>query len=160
MQKEINKILIIRFSSLGDVILTTPVIAALKAKFPHSELFFLTKAGYGDLLRNDPRIFSLVELDPAGKDRGLSEFMSLISELRSYDFDLLVDLHSNLRSFLVRHLVKSRIKLKYNKRWLSRFLMVHFKFLKTRPVSTVNSYLEVLKQLNVYPTENRTLVSG
>lgn len=158
MQKEMKRILIIRLSSLGDVILTTPVIAALKAKFPHSELFFLTKARYGDLLRNDPRISSLVEFDPAGKDRGLSGFMSLISELRSHDFDLLVDLHSNLRSFLVRHLVKSRIKLKYNKRWLSRFLMVHFKFLKTRPVSTVNSYLEVLKQLNVNTTENRILV--
>lgn len=158
MQKEINRILIIRLSSLGDVILTTPVIGALKAKFPHSELFFLTKAQYGDLLRNDPRISSLAEFDPAGKDRGLSGFMSLISELRSHDFDLLVDLHSNLRSFLVRHLVKSRIKLKHNKRWLFRFLMVHFKFLKTRPVSTVNSYLEVLKQLNVNTTENRILV--
>ncbi len=158
MQKEINKILIIRLSSLGDVILTTPVIAALKAKFPHSELFFLTKAGYGDLLRNDPRIFSLVEFDPGGRHRGLSGFMRLISELRSCDFDLLVDLHANLRSFLVRHLVKSRVKLKYRKRWLRRLLMVHFKFLKTRPVSTVNSYLEVLKQLNVNPTENRILV--
>ncbi len=158
MQKEMKRILIIRLSSLGDVILTTPVIGALKAKFPHSELFFLTKARYGDLLRNDPRIFSLVEFDPAGKDRGLSGFMSLISELRSHDFDLLVDLHANLRSFLIRHLVKSRVKLKSRKRWLSRFLMVHFKFLKTRPVSTVNSYLEVLKQLNVNTTENRILV--
>ncbi|MGB7062969.1 MAG: glycosyltransferase family 9 protein [Candidatus Zixiibacteriota bacterium] len=153
-----KRILIIRLSSLGDVILTTPVIAALKVKFPHSELFFLSKARYGDLLRNDPRISSLVEFDPAGKDKGLSGFISLISELRSHDFDLLVDLHSNLRSLLVRHLVKSKIKLKYNKRWLSRFLMVHFKFLKTRPVSTVNSYLEVLKQLNVNTTENRILV--
>ena len=158
MQKEMKRILIIRLSSLGDVILTTLVIAALKAKFPHSELFFLTKARYGDLLRNDPRISSLVEFDPAERHGDLSGFMRLISELRSCDFDLLVDLHANLRSFLVRHLVKSRIKLKYNKHWLSRSLMVHFKFLKTRPVSTVNSYLEVLKQLNVNPTENRTLV--
>ncbi|UCB52679.1 MAG: glycosyltransferase family 9 protein [Candidatus Zixiibacteriota bacterium] len=149
MQKEIDRILIIRLSSLGDVILTAPVIAALKAKFPHSELFFLTKARYADLLRNDPRISSLVEFDPRGKHRGLSGFASLISELRSYDFDLLVDLHANLRSFLVRRLVKSRIKLKYNKRWLRRWLMVHLRFLKTKALRTVHSYLEPLQKLEV-----------
>lgn len=158
MQKEINRILIIRFSSLGDVILTTPVIVALKAKFPRSELFFLTRARYGDLLRNDPRISSLVEFNPVERHSSLSGLMSLISELRSHDFDLLVDLHANLRSFLIRHLVKSRIKLKYNKRWLSRFLMVHFKFLKTRPVSTVDSYLEHLKKLRVGALERNPLI--
>jgi heptosyltransferase-2 len=158
MQKEMKKILIIRLSSLGDVILTTPVIAALKAKFPHSELFLLTKARYGDLLRNDPRISSLVEFDPAGKDRGLSGFMSLISELRSHDFDLLVDLHANLRSFLIRYLVKSRVKLKYRKRWLRRLLMVHFKFLRTKAVRTVDSYLEHLKKLGVQALERNPLI--
>jgi heptosyltransferase-2 len=158
MPKEMKRILIIRLSSLGDVILTTPVVSALKAKFPHSELFFLTKARYADLLRNDPRISSLVEFDPVGRHRGLSGFMSLISELRSHDFDLLIDLHANLRSFVLRHLVKSRVKLKYRKRWLRRWLMVHLKFLKTKPVCTVDSYLEPLKRLGVEASERNPLV--
>lgn len=158
MKKGIDKILVIRFSSLGDIVLTTPVIGALKTKFPHSRIFFLTKAQYGDILRNDPRIFSLIEFDPRGKHKGIAGFLKLIEKLRNYDFDLLIDLHANLRSFFVRHLTKSKIKLKYNKRGLSRFLMVHFKFLKTRAVHTVDSYLGVLTkfQINI-PNKNPLL---
>lgn len=157
MPKEMKRILIIRLSSLGDVILTTPVIAALKARFPHSELFFLTKARYADLLRNDPRIFSLVEFDPVRRHGGVSGFMSLISELRSHDFDLLIDLHANLRSFVLRRLVKSRVKLKYSKRGLRRWLMVYLRFLKTKPVRTVDFYLEPLKRLGVEALERNPL---
>jgi heptosyltransferase-2 len=149
MDRKIEKILIIRFSSLGDVILTTPVVGALKSKFPESKIFFLTKVGYRDLLRADPRVSELVEFDPHGEHKGISGFLRLATELRKRDFDLLVDLHSNLRSFFLRRLVKSRIKLKYHKRWLSRFLMVHCKFLKTKPICTIDSYLGALKKLQI-----------
>jgi len=158
MQNKIKKILIVRFSSLGDVILTTPVIGALKSQFPQSRIFFLTKAQYGDVLRADPRIFSLIEFDPMQKNKGFSGFMRLVSELRSQDFDLLVDLHANLRSFFVRHLTKSKIKLKYNKHRLSRFLMVHLKFLKTKAIQTVDSYLEILKRIKIYAPEKNPLI--
>ena len=158
MPKKMKRILIIRFSSLGDVVLTTPVISALKDKFPHSELFFLTKALYADLLRNDPRVFSLVEFDPVGRHNGLSGLMSLVSQLRSRDFDLLIDLHANLRSFVIRHLVKSRIKLKYKKRRLRRWLMVRLKFLRTKPVRTLDSYMEPLQRLGVETSERNPLV--
>jgi len=153
MQKKMGKILVIRFSSLGDVILTTPVLSALKSKFPRSKIFFLTKLKYADVLRADPRIFSLIGFDETENHKGLSGFMKLVSQLRSYRFDLLVDLHANLRSFLVRHLVRSSIKLKYNKHWLARFLMVHFKFLRTKSVNTVDSYLEVLKKIQIHSPE-------
>ncbi|MCK4224037.1 MAG: glycosyltransferase family 9 protein [candidate division Zixibacteria bacterium] len=158
MQKNIEKILVLRFSSLGDIVLTTPVIGALRTKFPQSRIFFLTKAQYGDLLRADPRIFSLIEFDPAGKHKRVSGFLRLIEELRTYDFDLLIDLHANLRSFFIRHLVKSKIKLKYNKRWLSRFLTVHCKFLKTKPIHTVDSYLKVLKKMQINISEKSPLI--
>jgi heptosyltransferase-2 len=152
---EIKKILIIRFSSLGDIVLTTPVVEALKSIFPQSQISFLTKIQYSDALRNDPRIFSLLEFDPHGKHKGISGFSRLLSDLRSYDFDLLVDLHANWRSFLIRHLIKSKIKLKYNKRLLSRFMMVYFKSLKIKPIHTIDSYLKVLKKIQIQ-APNRT----
>ncbi|MFH1335688.1 MAG: lipopolysaccharide heptosyltransferase II [Candidatus Zixiibacteriota bacterium] len=151
MRKEIEKILIIRFSSLGDIILTTPVLETLKVKFPQSQIYFLTKAKYSDLLANDPRIHTLIEFDPQGKHKRVKGCKRLVKQLRSYDFDLLIDLHSNLRSFFLRHLVKSGIKTKYRKRWFSRFLMVHFKFLNIKPVSTLESYLGVFKNLQIEP---------
>ncbi len=157
-QKDMDKILIVRFSSLGDIILTTPVIEALKAKFPRSRIFFLTKSEYRDLLRADPRLSCLVELDALGRHKGASGLWGLISELRSQDFDLLLDLHANLRSFLVRHLVRSRRKLRYRKRRLTRFLMVHCRFVKTRPISTVDSYLEILKTLDIATFDKTPLI--
>jgi heptosyltransferase-2 len=151
MDRQIEKILIIRFSSLGDIVLTTPVIDALKGAFPAAEISFLTKLKYRDLLKADPRITRLVEFDSGGKHRRAGGLMKLISELRSGDFDLLIDLHSNLRSFFVRHLVRSKIKIRYHKRWWSRFLIVHCRFLKTKPLLTIDSYLAALKPLGLAP---------
>ncbi len=158
MNREVKKILIIRFSSLGDVVLTTPVIGALKSAFPGSEISFLTKSQYGDVLRADPRISSLVEFDPDGADKGASGLLRLAWQLRSQDFDLLIDLHSNLRSFFVRRLVKSGMKLKYGKRWLTRFFMVHCKFLKPKSIHTVDSYLGVLRRLQIDDADRNPLV--
>jgi heptosyltransferase-2 len=161
MQNKIDKILIVRFSSLGDIILTTPVIGALSAQFPGSKISFLTKTRYADLLRNDPRISHLIEFDPTGRHKGLSGFRRLIADLRSCDFDLLVDLHANLRSFFVRYLAKSVLKLKYRKRWWSRFSMVHFKFLKTKVVHTTDCYLDVLRKIQVeIPKEDPSIYLG
>jgi heptosyltransferase-2 len=144
-----EKILIIRFSSLGDIVLTTPVIKSLKEKFPQSKIFFLTKNQYQDLLKNDPNIFSLIRFDPKEEHKGISGFLKLVKELQVFKFDLVVDLHANLRSFLIRHLLKAELKIKYDKRWLARFLLVHFKFLKVKPIHTVDSYLGALKKIGV-----------
>jgi heptosyltransferase-2 len=153
MSREFKKILVVRFSSLGDIVLD-----ALKARFPESEIHYLTKIQYGDLFRADPRISSLIEFDPHGKHKGISGLLRLVSELRSQDFDVLIDLHSNLRSFFVRCLVKARIKLKYNKRRLNRFLMVHFKFLMTKSIHTIDSYLDVLRKLQIGDSNRRPLI--
>jgi heptosyltransferase-2 len=149
MKGKVDRILIIRFSSLGDIVLTTPVIEALKVEFPESRIYFLTKARYGELLKADPRIFTVIEFDPQGKHKGVGGFLKLISELRSHDFDLLVDLHGNIRSFLVRHLIPCRKKLKYRKKRMTRLLMVYCKFIRTEPIHTVDSYLEVLNRLQI-----------
>jgi heptosyltransferase-2 len=142
-----EKILVIRFSSLGDIVLTTPVIKSLKQKFPQSQIFFLTKSQYHDLLENDPDIFSLIKYDPKERHKGISGFLKLVKELKTLNFDLVVDLHANLRSFLIRHLLKTKLKIKYDKRWLARLLLVHFKFIHVESIHTVDSYLKALKKI-------------
>jgi heptosyltransferase II len=149
MQEKFDKILIIRLSSLGDIVLTTPVFNALKKNFPQSQIYFLTKTQYRDLLVNDPRLSGLIEFDPQERHKGLGGFKRMLDELKLYQFDLLIDLHANLRSFFIRHLSNSKIKIKYKKRWFSRWFMVHLKFLKTKPRQTVDSYLDVLKSINI-----------
>jgi heptosyltransferase II len=145
--KEIKRILIIRLSSMGDIILTFPVIEALKNSFPSSEIFYLTKNKYKDLLKDHPQIDYLLELDSEGKHKNVSGFVTLIKELNGFDFDLIIDLHANLRSFFVRRLVRGKAKLKYKKRGIQRFLIVHCKFLKMKSKHTIDLYLDVLKRL-------------
>lgn len=149
MQKKIDKILVIRLSSLGDVVLATPVLETLKENLPQSRIYFLTKTQYRDLLINDSRLSGLIEFDPKGRHRGLRGFKRLLDELKPHRFDLLIDLHANLRSFLIRQLTNSNIKIKCKKRWLSRWLMVYLKLVKTKPLRTVDSYLDVLKKIQI-----------
>lgn len=85
-----QKVLIIRFSSIGDIVLTTPVIRSVKQALPQVELHVLTKRAYGDLLRHHPLVDKVHTLDDSLK--------TVIRELRSEGFDAVLDLHRNLRS--------------------------------------------------------------
>ncbi len=89
-----NRAIVVRFSSLGDVVLTLPVTRSLKGAFPAAEIVFLTKAAYRPLLEGQPGIDRVVTLEEAG---------SGLQALRRYccglgRFDLALDLHRTLRS--------------------------------------------------------------
>ena len=149
MQADKYRILVIRFSSLGDVILTAPVLEALKDNYKNSEISILTKQKYQGLFEPDPRVDSIIYFDPKEKDKGFPGLLRLIKNLNQERFDLIVDLHSNLRGFLIRFLVKSKRKVHYNKKTIARYLMVHFKRLKAKPVSTVDNYLNSLGETGI-----------
>ncbi len=149
MQQNKYKILIIRLSSLGDIILTAPVLDALKENFKNSEIYFLTKRKYQGLFESDPRVSSLIYFEPKGKDKGLSGLFRLISKLNQEEFNLIVDLHSNLRSYFIRHLVKTKKKIRYHKRLIPRLFMVYFKQWKVKPVSIVDCYLKSLEEIGL-----------
>ncbi len=85
------KVLIIRFSSMGDVVLTTPVVRSLKAAFPEVEIHYLTKTAFAPLLRHNPY---LAQLHLLQKDN----LPQLVALLRKEGFDHVLDLHGSLRS--------------------------------------------------------------
>jgi heptosyltransferase II len=150
MTKDIKKILIIRLSSLGDIVLTTPVIRTLKDEFPQAEIYFLTKSKYVTLLRSNSHLSGVIELD----EKGVAGLLSTLHKIRKLNFDLVIDLHSNLRSFFLRNFSKTKMKIKYDKRRWQRLLMVHFKKIKVSSQHTVDSYLGCLKRLDIH-TSNR-----
>lgn len=88
------KILVIRFSSMGDIILTTPVLRALRNRFPESEIHYLTKEKFREAIEHHPVPAKFWFL----KD-SLSE---LIQKLQAERFDIIIDLHASLRSMMVR----------------------------------------------------------
>ncbi len=88
-----HRILIIRFSSIGDIILTTPVIRAVRRQLD-AEVHFLTKAKYQSVLAHNPHIHQLHTIE-----RSVSE---VLPALRRFRPTAIVDLHHNLRSLQVK----------------------------------------------------------
>ena len=115
---KLRSILLIRLSSLGDVLLMTPLVNLLRAVCPQAEIDVLTKLEYGDLLRCNPGVTRLLTFD---SEQSLSH---TLSGLRARTYDLAVDLHFTLRSQLLLRMVRARRRLTYNKRVLRRAALV------------------------------------
>ncbi|WP_423146344.1 glycosyltransferase family 9 protein [Rubrolithibacter danxiaensis] len=134
------KILIIRFSSIGDIVLTTPVIRCLKLQLPEVQVHYLTKSGFKAVLQNNPYIDKLHILD-----KSLSE---TIGKLKEEKFDLVIDLHHNLRTAIL----KRRLGIKsfsFNKLNFKKWLLVKFKINILPKVHIVDRYLETVNSLGV-----------
>src|SRR6201986_2167219 len=88
------KILVIRFSSMGDIIYTTPVVRCLKKQLPDAEIHFLTKPAFKYIYDNNPYVDKLLLLKQT-----LGE---TINELKAERYDYIIDLHNNLRTTLIK----------------------------------------------------------
>lgn len=89
-----TKFLIIRLSSIGDIVLTSPVVRCLKTQFQDAEIHYLTKKRNVDVLQANPYIDKIHLYDDS-----LSE---VIQALRPEKFDYIIDLHNNFRSIWIR----------------------------------------------------------
>ncbi|MEF3280193.1 MAG: lipopolysaccharide heptosyltransferase II [Elusimicrobiota bacterium] len=134
-----KKILIIRFSSLGDIILTFPVLKNIKLNDKNIKIFYLTKKNFSAVLRSNPNVDKVLEFNG---------FLNTISLLRKEKFDILIDLHSNLRSFIFTRFIISKIKIRYNKDSIYRRLFVNFRYISPRlKKHVVEKYLETISKL-------------
>jgi ADP-heptose:LPS heptosyltransferase len=118
-----DKILIIRLSSLGDVLLATPIVRALAKRYPYARVDFLTKAQYAPLLDQNPFLRKVLRLEKGG----MCELLRLRSTLRK-EYDLVVDLHKNLRSFVLTPLLIGPRVIRAPKHTILRQLLVRFKW--------------------------------
>ena len=114
-----TRVLVIRLSSLGDILLTTPVLRLLREHCPAARIDFLTKAIYKDLLCANPCVDRVLLFDP---QQGLRQ---TLHTLRQTHYDVVVDLHRTLRSRLLSRGVTAQRKLTYAKRTVRRALLVH-----------------------------------
>lgn len=135
--------LVVRFSSLGDVILTTSVLPALKkAGF---EVHFLTFKPFGEVLRGQPFVDKVIEVERSSL-KSLSGIKRLAEELSDYDVGF--DLHDVLRTKVLRRILPFKFYT-YPKRALLRRLMVIFKPFKAKWLYVPELYAEALKEAGV-----------
>jgi lipopolysaccharide heptosyltransferase II len=142
--QNVSKILIIRFSSMGDIVLTSPFVRVLRKKFPQAQIDFLTKEEFGDLVRYNPNLSSLITLKSDSRD----ELKTLAVKLHETKYDILFDLHNSIRSRYLRKLIKAGETYIVNKRVVARFFLVNFKW---------NFYKEVIPVSQRYIETGRTL---
>lgn len=138
-------ILVVRFSSIGDILLTTPLLRAIRRSQPGARITVLTKRAYLPLLSHNPHVHRVIGLAPG---RSLS---SLATELRGDEYTDLLDLHDNLRSRVLRVLVPGRWR-SYPKHRLARALLIHAKrnrYRDRRPVA--ERYFSAARHLQAVP---------
>jgi histidinol-phosphate phosphatase family protein len=130
-----DRILVIRFSSLGDVVLTEPVFRALKQKHPRAQIGFATKREYAGLFKGHSAIEAIFSLD--------NNFENFANEVRGFNPDLIIDLHKNLRSRKLAGEFPKAEKLIYPKARWERFLKVLTKSRKPA-AQTMERYLQTV----------------
>lgn len=134
------KILILRFSSIGDIVLTTPVIRCIKKQVSNAEVHFATKASFKSILANNPYIdkLHLIENSTGG----------LIKQLQAEKFDVVIDLHSNIRTRRIKWALDAT-NYTFDKLNIRKWFYVNWKW-KTMPnIHIVERYLHAANQLGV-----------
>ncbi len=134
------KILVLRFSSIGDIVLTTPVLRALARQVPGAEVHFATKPAYQGLLEANPYVRKMHCLT--------GSLRALVKELRAEQFDYVVDLHNNLRTRLIK-LQLGVPSSSFDKLNWQKWLLVRFKINRLPDVHIVQRYLAAAAPLGV-----------
>jgi len=116
-----RNVLIIRLSSLGDVLLTTPLIRSLKSKYPDINVDFVVKRQYSMVLKGNPYLRRIFFPD---------------EEIDVTQYDVIVDLQNNLRSCKIRLKFEKRV-VKFKKYSLDKYLLVNFKVNRFRELPAI-----------------------
>ncbi|MCX6134616.1 MAG: lipopolysaccharide heptosyltransferase II [Ignavibacteriales bacterium] len=141
-----SKTLVIRFSSIGDIVLSTPLLRVLRARFPQGQIDYVTRTEYAELVRSNQNLNHTYEFDARERFDGLR---ALKKKIRDEQYDLIVDIHDSLRSKYLRSLRGPR-RLVVNKRVFERSMLVNLKKnLYKEIVSVVDRYIEPLNDLGV-----------
>jgi len=117
-----QKILVIRLSSIGDILLTTPLLRNLRKRFPDAGIDFVVKKQYIDLIDNNKNIDRIYSLDTSQGFRALKE---LRKQIVSNSYDLIIDIHKNFRSYYLRSFSGAEV-VTFPKFRIKRFLLVKF----------------------------------
>lgn len=139
------KVLVIRLSSIGDIVLTTPVLRCLKVQRPDISIHYLTKLSFRQVIDRNPYVDQFHYLD-----KDLNE---TISELRKEKFDFIVDLHNNFRTDKIKRAL-GIYAFTFRKLNFRKWLLVNFKIDLMPKESIVSRYLETVRHFGVFDDGN------
>lgn len=145
-----KKILIIRFSALGDVAMTIPIVYSLALQNPDTEFVFFSKPALRKLFFNAPANFRFEEIDYRNRHKGFVGLVRLFWDLRKEKFDALADLHGVLRSHILTFFflfTSTKVASIDKQRGAKRELIAHPKHKKQQLRTSFERYCEVFTKL-------------
>ncbi len=135
------KFLIIRFSSIGDIVLTTPVVRCLRKQYPDAEIHFLTKQSFRNIVASNPYI---------NKVHTLGDSVELmLHELKTEEYDYIIDLHHNLRTLRIKRFLKGVKSFSFNKLNIEKYIFTNLKINILPKKHIVDRNLEAIASLGV-----------
>lgn len=134
------KILVVRFSSIGDVVLTTPIVRCIKQQMQGAEVHYLTKRQFETIVQQNPYIDKYFTIQ-----KNISEILPV---LKKEKYDYIIDLHHNLRTIQLK-LALGVKTFSFNKLNYQKWLKVNLKVDKLPKVHIVDRYFETVKELGV-----------
>jgi ADP-heptose:LPS heptosyltransferase len=129
------KFLVVRFSSIGDIILTTPVMRHLKNQVEDAEIHFLTKSAFVSLLEANPYVDHIHSFD--------GDMKKCLRDLKALQVDYIIDLHHNTRTARLKYGLK-RMDFTVNKLNREKWMLVNLKVDRMPPVHIVDRYLDTI----------------
>ena len=134
------KILVVRFSSIGDIVLTTPVVRALKEQLSNTEIHFLTKEQFGSIVTSNPNIDTVHTIQ-----KSIDE---VLPQLKAEQFDWIIDLHNNVRTKGLKMKLRRPTKT-FRKLNVEKWLLVNAKVNRMPEIHVVDRYFEAVAHLGV-----------
>lgn len=134
------KILVVRFSSIGDIVLTTPILRCIKQQLKDVELHYVTKHNFLSVIDNNIYVDKVFAIKDSLKD--------VIPQLKKENYDYVIDLHHNVRTLRLKTALGKK-SFSFNKLNWEKFLIVSFKKNKLPPIHIVDRYFETVQSLGV-----------
>ncbi|MCX7974709.1 MAG: glycosyltransferase family 9 protein, partial [Candidatus Aminicenantes bacterium] len=153
---DINRILLLRLRRMGDIILTTPALRALRASWPKAYLCYVVESPYARLIEGNGLVDEVIILRPRS---GLPELIKNIHKLRSHKFEVVIDFHGGPRSALLALTCGSRLRIGYHTKF--RGWIYHYRVPRhsaSGPIHSVVNHLNLIKTLNPKIEENFSLL--
>lgn len=134
------KILLIRFSSIGDIVLTSPVIRCIKEQVANAEVHVITKNQFAFIYQNNSKVTKVYSIH---KNVG-----EVIGSLKKENYDHIVDLHNNIRSLQLK-LILNRPTSSFNKLNIEKWLLVKLRVNRLPNVHIVDRYMQAAEKLGI-----------
>ena len=135
------KFLIVRFSSIGDMVLTTPVVRCLRKKYPQATIHYLTKKKFAGIVQSNPYLDKVFLLE--------DDFNKTIQELENEEYDHIIDLHHNLRTLRLKNALRQIPFHSFNKLNFKKWIYTNFKINQMPEKHIVERYMATVQSLGV-----------